>query len=120
MELMDLSLLMQDKIKSLEQGRTLIGKRGVDKANAISNYEKTLALTVLKIKNRKILEFEDEFIDEKLPANLVEKIAKGIVWKEKLEVEKCEALYKAGIIGMQSIMAELNALQSLNKYLDKV
>ncbi len=120
MEVIEIAGVMQGKILELEQGRKIIAKRGTEKAVAISNYEREMSLTILKIKNGKITEFEDEIIDKKLPANLVEKIAKGMCWKEKLEVEKTEALYKAGIVGMQSIMAELNGLQSLNKYLEKV
>ena len=110
---------MQSKIKELETGRHIIKQRGIEKAESIAHYESAIALTILRIKNDKIEVFEGEKIDSKMPANLVEKVAKGFCWKEKLEVEKTEAFYKAAIVGMQSIMAELNALQSINRYLDK-
>jgi predicted nucleic acid-binding Zn-ribbon protein len=119
-DLIKISNSIQTKIHELEKGRAIIKDRATDKAEAISEYEKAISLTILKIKNGMITEFEGQQIDEKLPANLVEKIAKGICWQEKLAVEKTEGFYKAAIVGMQSIMSELNGLQSLNKYLDKI
>lgn len=120
MELIEISKSMQSKISQLEKGRDVIKERAQKRANAISNYEKAISLTILKIKNGKLDDFEGEVIDSKFPANLIEKIARGICWKEKLEVEEAEGVYKAAVIGMQSLMSELNGLQSMNRYLDKI
>jgi hypothetical protein len=117
MELIEISKQIHNRINDLSRGRTLIAKRAKTKAEAISHYEKMLAITMLKLKNEAIPEFEGEAI-EKLPATLIEKIAKGICWREKMESDLATDEYKAAVVGMESLKAELNGYQSMNKYLE--
>ena len=51
--------------------------------------------------------------------NPLSEIIKGLCYKELYEMEESEALYKALISNIESVRAELNAYQSINKYLDK-
>lgn len=87
------------------------------KSEALAEYEKALAIVILKLKNGEITEFEGQSVD-KLPATLIEKVAKGICWKERLEADRTEAEYKNQVIAIQAIEAQLNGYQSLNRYLE--
>lgn len=118
MELLDISKKIEEKIGELQAGRRQLSKRAENKANCIANYERCLSIMILQIRNGKEVEFEGEKIINP-QAVLIEKIAKGICWNEKLESEKAEAEYKNAIVGMQSLQAELNGYQSIYRYLDK-
>jgi hypothetical protein len=119
MQIMDIAKQILNKIELLEKGRIIISERGNKKAQTISEYEKQMAIVIIKLKNGIEFNLDGEKISNP-PATFLEKIARGICWKEKLEMEKSEAEYKAAIVGMTSLEAELSALQSLNRYLDKV
>jgi len=49
----------------------------------------------------------------------MEKIAKGICYQEKLNMELAEAQYKNAIVGMSAIQAELNGFQSIYRHLEQ-
>jgi len=118
MELIKLADLIYKKIEQLAQGRDLLKQRAIDKATAISSYDKVLALTIIKLKNGQMLDIDGEQI-ESPQATIMEKIAKGIIWKDKLEAEKAEAMYKAAVTNMNALTTEINALQSLLRYLEE-
>lgn len=120
MEQQDVLLIAHEieaKIKEIDQARKLLGKRAKRKSEAISEYDKQLAITIIKIKNGEVMEFEGKLL-LKLPAVTYEKIARGICWKEKLELETAEALYKNVIVTLQALQAELNGYQSIFRYLE--
>lgn len=118
MELIKIADLIHNKINLLSKGRGIVRSRAIKKAQTSSQYDKELALTIIRLKNGERLELEGKTI-ENPPATLSEKIAKGIVWENKLEAEKAEALYKAAITNMNSLTTEVNALQSLLRYLEE-
>lgn len=117
MEIIEIAKQISNRIILLSKGRILIRDRAKAKADAVSSYEKTLAITMLKLRNGAIPEFEGQKI-ETLPVTLIEKIAKGICWKEKMNCELAIDEYKAAVIGMDSLKAELNGYQSINRHLD--
>lgn len=84
------------------------------KANGSSNYDKALAVTILKLKNGLIKEFEDQKIDT-LPATLIPIVAKGIIYQEAYDKEAGEALYKSLITKIDARKAILNGHQSISK-----
>lgn len=118
MEIMDISKKIQDKIGLLEDMRLRIKERAERKATAISNYDKALAITIIKLKNGKHMELDNNII-EKPPTTIIDKIAKGVCYKEKLEMEEADALYKCVISNINSVLAELNAYQSIFRHLEK-
>lgn len=91
------------------------------KALGISNYDRQLALTIVKIKNGQITQMEDsngELIDiTSLPATLIRDVAKGIIWKAAYDKESGDAGYKGIITMVDARKAQLNGLQSVNKVL---
>lgn len=118
MEVLEIAQEIKKKIDLLEIMRKEIRERGEAKARAIAEYEKSLAVTIIQLKNGVQMELEGQMIQNP-GATITEKIARGITWEKKIEMEKCEALYKSLICNIDSVQAEINALQSLNRYLDK-
>ena len=106
------------KIDILEKMRVQIKDRAERKAETIAEYDRKLAVNIMKLKNGIEMELDGEKISNP-PATLIEKIAKGIIWKERLEMEKADGLYKSIISNIDSVQSELNGLQSINRYLEK-
>ena len=119
---------IKSRIDLLAKGRTLLHQRAIAKAEAQAEYEKDLAITILKLRNGEIADEEikeafpelEQVTIGSLPATYLEKVARGIVWKQRLEMDKAEALYKVAVVGMQSLQAELNGYQSILKYQEEV
>ena len=116
MELIELNNAIESKIKILEKMRTEIKSRAEQKANTISEYDKQLAITIIKLKNNNIKEWEGEEIVN-LPATLIEKIAKGICSQSRNNMEIADGMYKSVISNIDSVQAELNGYQSINRHL---
>jgi len=108
MEIIEIAKKIEEKIKLLEKGRQTLAIKAKEKAEAIAEYDKKMAKTIIQMKN------------EGMPITLIERIAKGICWKEKLAKELAEAEYKNATVKMEAIMAELNGYQSINRYLEKM
>jgi len=104
-----------NELKKLEKSiRGLSNKR----ADAIGKYEKILGVRIMELKNGKEFVLNGEPIKNP-PTTIVEKVARGLCWKEKIEMEKADTMYKNLTKVMQSIEARLNGWQSVNKYTDK-
>ena len=106
MELIKVAEKIEEKIKQLEKGRGLLDPAAKEKAKAISEYDKVLAVEILKMK-------EDQ------PATLCEKLAKGKIYQERYQLELAESGYKSLTIKMKSLESELNGYQSIFRYLDE-
>ncbi len=119
MELLKISQEIKNKIDLLAKGRAELSTRALAKAEAVSDYDRMLAKTLIALKNGVEFVLDEETIISP-PATITEKIARGICWKEKLEQEKAEALYRNASLGLSSLMSELSALQSILKYLEEV
>ena len=118
---MQLNNSIMKKINQLEEGRMLIGKRAEDKAKYIAEYEKSLTITMMRLKYGELFTIDNFKIGgDNLQANLIEKMAKGICWKEKMDAERAEGLYRAAVTGMSSLEAELNGLQSIMRYVKEI
>jgi len=117
MEIIEISKRITEQIELLEKGRAELLKRAMRKAEAIANYEKVLAMTIIKLRHDAIPDVFG-FPVTSLPATLIEKTARGLVYSEKLEMELADAEYKAATVGMAAIQAELNGYQSVNRFLE--
>ena len=118
MHIIEVAKKIKEKIVLLEQGRTKLEQAAIDKANTIAAYDKQLGITMIRISAGKPVEIDGEIAKE-VKATMAEKVAKGVCWKERFEMEKAEAMYKATTSKLASIEAELNGFQSISKYLDK-
>jgi len=117
MELIAVSKRIEEKIRTLELGREILKEYAQNKANTIANYEKAIAKVLIRLKNGDEFTLEGEVIKSP-PASVMEKIAKGICFNEKLAQELAEAQYKNAIVGMGAIEAELNGYQSIFRHLE--
>ena len=115
MELIEVQKKISEKIEQISKGRLILKERGEAKAVTSTEYEKKLAVTVLKLKNNALDYFEGQNV-KNLPATLVLKVAAGIVYSEKLDMELAETAYKSAIEGIKALESELNALQSILKF----
>ena len=119
MEAIDVAKKIESKISMISKMRGQLADRAERKSIAISTYEKILAITMIKLKNGEEMILEGQLIINP-QATILEKIAKGLCWKEKLELELAESSYKSLITNLDCIQAELNGLQSINKHLDNL
>lgn len=108
---------IESKITELETERGKINDFAIEKADAISQYDKNYTVTVLKLKERIIVEFEGVPINN-LPATLILAVAKGICFNECYRKEAADGLYKGLISNIEGIKSELNGYQSINRHLE--
>jgi len=118
-ELIKLTEKIQNKIDLLSRGRAELSARALAQAEARADYDRQLAKTLIALKNGTEFVLDEETIQNP-PATTTEKIARGLCWKQKLEMEKSESLYRNASLGLNSLMSELSALQSVLKYLEEV
>ena len=107
-------MVIEDKIKLLETGRGRLEKDSFEKASNLALYEKELAKTIIKLKNGEEMELEGAKIQNP-PTTIMEKIARGLCYQEKMNADLAETTYKSTIVKIQTVQAELNAYQSLYK-----
>lgn len=105
------------KIAELECERGKINDFAMEKADGISQYDRHIAITILKLKEGIITEFEGVPI-KALQATLIPKIAQGICFNECYAKEAKDGLYRGLISNIDAIKAELNGLQSINRHLE--
>ncbi len=117
MDIIQISDEIMHRIKLLQEGRKLIASRSEEKATAISNYDKKLSITIVKIRNGEDVGLT---LKDPLPVTLIDKVAKGLCSDEKLSMERADGFYRAAVSGMSSLEAELNGLQSIFRYLKDV
>lgn len=116
-DLVDIGNQILEKINTLEKAKGELIKRGNEKAMAIAEYDKQMAITIVSLKNGVQMILHGQNI-ENPPATIIDKIARGICYAERLAMEEADSSYKALITGINVTQAQLNGLQSLNKHLD--
>jgi hypothetical protein len=109
---------IENKIQELEGLRESVFPAAEAKSNALGEYRKQKALTILKLRNEVIKSFEGEIIKYPLPITIMRDIAAGICWKEKMDQDEAEGMYKGLITILDATKAELNGLQSINRRME--
>ena len=107
---------MNDQLSAMQ---AQIKKRSDRKAKSIAEYDKKLAITMIQLRNGSSVVLEQNHIKDP-PVTIIEKLAKGVCWKERLEMEEAEAEYKSLITNIETTKAQLNGLQSINRHLDTI
>ena len=105
---------IEDKISDIETERVKIVECAIEKAKAISEYDREIAITTLKLRNGAISEWEGQKISN-LPANLIPKVAQGLCWNECFNKEAADGMYRGVISNIEALKSQLNGLQSINK-----
>lgn len=117
MEIIEVQKEINARIKRLEELTADLDNVATCKAAAMAQYDKALAITMLKLTFGRDIELDGVQIDSKIPATLIPKIAAGIVESEKLDLEQASAMYKALITKIETLSATLNAKQSIFRHL---
>jgi hypothetical protein len=117
MKTMEIAAQIDEKERLLEEGRAKIMPAAAFKAEAIGNLKKKIALVTIRLKNGKPMTLDGETI-ENCPVTLINKIAEGFCWEEITQMELASGEYKGILAKMESVRAELNGLQSKNKWLE--
>lgn len=118
MELTAIAKKITQKIELLEKGRGELLVAAQEKATKIAQYDCQLAVTLIKLKNGHELTLQGQTVKNP-PASTAEKIAKGICWQARLDMEQAAAEYQVLGGKMKSVEAELNGYQSINRYLSE-
>jgi hypothetical protein len=114
MDVQSTAYQINEKILEIEKLSDRIEQAALEKANCIANYDRQIAVTILKLKNGLIPEFDGVEV-KNLAANLIPIVAKGICYKESLDREMGENNYKGLITQIEAHKAVLNGYQSLFK-----
>lgn len=116
MEVVEVAKEIEKRIELLAEARKLLAERASLKAVTIAEYDKALAITLIKLREGIEMEFEGHKI-KGVPVTVMEKLAKGMCWQERLAMEEANGLYGVAVSGMNSLQAELNGYQSVYKHL---
>lgn len=119
MNIIQIAEEIQKKIQEIDLIRKEIKSRGDAKAETITNYEKAITITLIRLENGASFLIDNDTVQNP-PKSIMDKLAKGLCWKEKLEMEKAEASYKSLIINLEAVQSQLNGLQSIFRHLDNV
>ena len=118
MDLITIRNKIEENLKLLRATSRELKIRSQDKANAKGEYEKQLAIAMLRLRQG-----EPEFIEsisaEWQSVSGLERIAKGLCYKESIALDLAESAYKNAVIGIQTVQVEINALQSILRYLEE-
>ena len=107
MEITDVAEVITNIISEIGKCRKEIETKGNARANAISNYDKQLKISIVTLRD-----------EGKFPATLIEKIAKGCCSDHRLQLELAEVGYKACISNLEALKAQLNGYQSIYRNLE--
>ena len=118
MELKNVQDAIREYIGELKKGRKELQRRADRKAETIGGYERVLAKTIMTLRNGVEMELDGERIKDP-PATTTERIARGICFQAKIDMEQADAEYKNAIEGMRAIQAELNGWQSIGRHQDE-
>jgi hypothetical protein len=117
MEVLEVAKRIEAKIRRLEEGRGKLQELAANRAVKLAQYDCQLAVTIIKLRNGEAMKLQDETVKDP-PATIIEKLAKGICWQEKLDMEQADTEYKLAVKKLDCVQAELNGYQSINRYLD--
>ena len=120
MDIIQVSNEIKKRIKQLEEGRKILKERAEVKAEKIAEYDKIMAITILKLKNGELVKIDDTHVSGTMPVSIIDKVARGVCWKEKLEMEKADGMYRAAVSGISSLETEMSGLQTIFKYMKEI
>ena len=117
MSVSDIAKQIEFKIREIDQIRAEIKNRGREKARTASIYDMEVAKVLVGLENGKEYELDGQKIKD--PAkSVMDKLARGICFDYKLEMDVSEAEYKSVISNLEAVKTQVNALQSIYRHLD--
>jgi hypothetical protein len=116
-DLITISEQIEKKIVEIDHIRSEIKQRGEEKARTAAVYDMVVAKTLMGLENGREYVIDGDTIKNP-PKSIMEKLARGLAWEEKLRMDTAEANYKSIISNLEAVKSQLNALQSLNRNLE--
>ena len=117
-ELIVVSNNIKKIIGEIGEHRRKLESLGKEKARAISNYDKKIAIALIALRDGELYKVGTKTIQQP-PVTIMEKIAKGGCSEERYAMELAEGSYKACISNMTALLAQLNAHQSIFRHLQE-
>ena len=117
LDIVTLAKLINARIDRLEELCADIDDIGKEKADAIANYDVSLAVAEAKLLRGVVEQVEGEALPDKIPVTLMKDIAKGLCREERFKLENNTNKYKGLLTKIEALEASLNAKQSINKHL---
>jgi len=127
MEVFNIADDISDRIKWLEALCKKLDAAGRKKADAIANYDLTLAVAMAKLARGKVSQLEwqengntkSELLPENMPATVLPKYAAGMCHKEHADLEIATNEYKSLNTKIDTLLATLNAKQSIMRHMSQ-
>jgi hypothetical protein len=120
MERFQVAKKIEETIELLEKGSAEKLREAAErKARALAMYDKAVAVVIIKLRNGQPMVLDGQQI-ENPPVSIIEKIAKGLCWQEKMAAEEADAKYRNSVQWHETQRACLNGWQSIHKYFDNV
>ena len=116
MEAVAVAKSISEKIEELELLKKELPEAIYKQGKTSSDYDKQLALIIVRLRNGSEIEFQGHTVKDP-PTTVMERIAKGICYKEALDMDTAEGKLKAIDSAIRITMAQLNGYQSINRYL---
>lgn len=111
----DIADQIELKIRQLDKAQDLLKERSEKRAETSADYDKAVAVVLIGLRNGKSYELNGVAIQDP-PASIMEKVARGICWQEKLNMDLAEGQYKSLITGIEMIQSQLMGWQSIYKF----
>lgn len=119
MDLLTIAKLIYGRCQELERLRETLGALANTKDETAANYERTLATVIMSLRHNKPFKLGDMVITD-CPVSIIEKVARGICYHEKREMDKAESAYKNAFKIISLTESQLNGYQSINRYLSEI
>ena len=117
MEVMKVANQIDARINRLEELCKDIDDIGEEKANAIANYDVSLAVAMAKLARGAIDQIEGEALPDNIPATVAKDYAKGLCREERFKLENATNKYKGLLTKIEALQASLNGKQSIFRHL---
>ena len=122
MEVMKVADQINARIKRLGELCSEIDDIGEEKANAIANYDLSLAVAMAKLARGVINHIEVEGsenvnLPDNIPATVAKDYAKGLCREERFKLENATNKYKGLLTKIEAHEASLNGKQSIFRHL---
>jgi len=119
MELIKIADAIEALIKLIGETRREIEKKGNARAEAISNYDRKIAITLATLRDTELYELAGQTYKSP-PVTIMEKIAKGICADERYKLEIAESDYRATVSNLNALQSQLNGYQSIFRNLAEI
>jgi len=120
LEVMKVANQIDARINRLEELCKDIDDIGEEKANAIANYDVSLAVAMAKLARGAIDQIEGEALPDNIPATVAKDYAKGLCREERFKLENATNKYKGLLTKIEALQASLNGKQSIFRHLSHI